>query len=164
MFAGATLLLYLAAPGAFAAPITHTLSGPVSGTLGATPFTNAQITIVATGDTSTVDCGAPIFCNTLSSVTFTINGVGSGTVTDGLSIFDATVGTLGLERTTGGLVDWIDHDAIEFQTFNLATSLGPITVAPRAHLRLPSRRRPAVLTLPRGRPRSKVSRPILARR
>jgi hypothetical protein len=131
MFAGATLLLYLAAPGAFAAPITHTLSGPVSGTLGATPFTNAQITIVATGDTSTVDCGAPIFCNTLSSVTFTINGVGSGTVTDGLSIFDATVGTLGLERTTGGLVDWIDHDAIEFQTFNLATSLGPITVAPR---------------------------------
>jgi hypothetical protein len=131
MFAGATLLLYLAAPGAFAAPITYTLSGPVSGTLGATPFTNAQITIVATGDTSTVDCGAPIFCNTLSSVTFTINGVGSGTVTDGLSIFDATVGTLGLERTTGGLVDWIDHDAIEFQTFNLATSLGPITVAPR---------------------------------
>jgi hypothetical protein len=74
---------------------------------------------------------APVFCNTLSSVTFTINGVGSGTVTDGLSIFDATVGTLGLERTTGGLVDWIDHDAIEFQTFNLARSLGPITVAPR---------------------------------
>jgi hypothetical protein len=131
MFAGATLLLCLAAPSAFAAPITYTLSGPVSGTLGATPFTNAQITIVATGDTSTADCGAPIFCNTLSSVTFTINGVGSGTVTEGLSIFDGTTGVLGLERTTGGLVDWIDHDATEFQTFNLATSLGPITVAPR---------------------------------
>jgi hypothetical protein len=131
MFAGATLLLCLAAPAAFAAPITYTLSGPVSGTLGATPFTNAQITIVATGDTSTADCGAPIFCNTLSSVTFTINGVGSGTVTDGLSIFDGTTGALGLERTTGGLVDWIDHDAVQFQTFNLATSLGPITVVPR---------------------------------
>jgi hypothetical protein len=60
MFAGATLLLCLAAPSAFAAPITYTFSGPVSGTLGATSFTNAQITVVATGDTSTADCGAPM--------------------------------------------------------------------------------------------------------
>jgi hypothetical protein len=127
------LLLCLAAPSAFAAPITYTFSGPVTGTLGVTAFTNAQITIVATGDTSTADCGAPIFCNTLTTVTFTINGVGSGTVTDGLSIFDNTslTGAIGLERTTGGLVDWIDFDATQFQTFNLATSLGPITVAPR---------------------------------
>src|SRR5450755_2887786 len=101
------------AASAFAAPITYTFSGLVSGTLGVTPFTNAQITITAAGDTSniqdTTDCGtAPPVCNSLGSVTFTINGVGSGTVTDALFIFDqASVPALGLERAGGG-GDWVD--------------------------------------------------------
>jgi hypothetical protein len=131
----ATLLLCIASPGALAAPITYTFSGPVSGTLGGTPFTNAQITITATGDTSTIpdliDCtGPPIICNRLGSVTFTINGVGSGTITDGLFIFDFGPNqALGLERFGAG-GDWVDITHAQFAIYALATSIGPLTVTP----------------------------------
>ena len=128
---GAVLLLCLTVPAAMAVPITYTFSGPVSGTLGATSFTNAQITIVATGDTSTAGGGVPLYNNTLSGVTFTIAGVGSGTVTDGLFIINSTTGAIGLERNFGGLVDWVDFDAAALQPYTLTTSFGPIAVAPR---------------------------------
>jgi hypothetical protein len=132
----AALLLCVAASGAFAAPITYTLSGLVSGTLGATPFASAQITITATGDTANIpdvtDCvpGPMFICNSLSSVTFTINGVGSGTITDGLFIFDTrdpSNPALGLERNGGSVGDWIDIDNAQFATYALATSIGPFT-------------------------------------
>jgi len=108
-------ILCIAAPGAFAAPITYTMSGPVSGTLNGVAFTNAQITLVGTGDTSTIGapgCSLPVVCNSLSSLTFTIAGVGSGTVTNTMIIFDnqnigVGLGGLGFERVTGGGGDWL---------------------------------------------------------
>jgi hypothetical protein len=62
-----------------ASPATYTFGGPFSGTLNGVPFTNANMSIVATGDTSlrTVN-GSGVFCVPLSSVTFSIAGAGSG--------------------------------------------------------------------------------------
>lgn len=128
--AGSTVLLVFAAATSFAAPITYTFTGPVSGTLGGTPFTNAQITITATGDTSlpdTVDCvpGGPT-CYFLSSVSFTIAGVGSGTVTDTLFIFVFNPNSaLGLERTGAG-GDWVDITHPQFLAYPLNTCIGPV--------------------------------------
>lgn len=134
----AVLSLFFVSTAVVAAPITYTFSGLASGTLAGTPFTNAQTTITATGDTSTISspasCGtAPTICtNALTSVTFTISGVGSGTVTDGLLLFGnpaAVSGAIGLERTASS-IDWLDFGSPAFATYNLATSIGPITVTP----------------------------------
>jgi len=130
--AALSVFIWTAASGAFAAPVTYTMSGTVSGTLGATPFTNAAITITATGDTTNIPngCTAPVVCNSLSGVTFSISGVGSGTVTDGLRILvnQSSPGVVALERccgTTGG--DWVDIVDSAFMTYGLNTSIGPVT-------------------------------------
>jgi IPTL-CTERM motif len=128
----ATLWLCIAAPSALAAPITYTFSGPVSGSLAGTPFTGAQVTITASGDTSNIpdpaDCVVGV-CNSLASVTFTIGGIGSGNITDGLYIFD-NQSTVGLTRTAGGKNDWLESVNAQFQTYGLATSIGPLSVTP----------------------------------
>ena len=75
-----------------ATPITYTFRGTASGTLDATSFTNALLTVTATGDTSAVfaNCfGNPgIFCFNPSPATITIGGIGSMTVTGPTYIFD----------------------------------------------------------------------------
>jgi len=38
----------------YASPITHTFTQTASGTIGATPFTNATLAITVVGDTSSV--------------------------------------------------------------------------------------------------------------
>jgi hypothetical protein len=139
-FAAAFLLFGLVGTAAIAAPITYIFSGSsVSGTLNGTPFTNAQVTITATGDTSNVpdvaDCGSnpTLPCNAPLTVTFNIAGVGSGTITDSLLIFDNHTTTpvpgLGLERRSGG-GDWLDIVHAQFGTYGLVTAIGPLTVAP----------------------------------
>jgi len=135
-FAAALSLFGLLGTAAFAAPITYIFSGSsVSGTLGGTAFTNAQVTITATGDTSTVpdvpDCGVNpgVPCNAPLTVTFNIAGVGSGTITDSLLIFDNHSSTgLGLERRSGG-GDWLDIVNAQFGSYGLVTAIGPLTVA-----------------------------------
>jgi hypothetical protein len=75
------------ATAALAAPITYSFSGTATGTLNGIAFTNAAVTVDAFGDTTAVLAGT-ISCNSLTSVTFSISGVGAGTVTDTLAIFD----------------------------------------------------------------------------
>ena len=48
------VMLCVLAPAAFGAPITYVFSGPATGTLGATPFTNAQVTVTGTADTANI--------------------------------------------------------------------------------------------------------------
>jgi hypothetical protein len=96
------------------------------------------VTITATGDTSNVPdvadgCANPgLPCNAPLTVTFSIAGVGSGTITDSLLIFDNHSATaLGLERRSGG-GDWLDISHAQFGTYGLVTAIGPLTVAPES--------------------------------
>lgn len=73
-------------PSAHASLITYEISGVASGQIGATAFTNATVELIGAGDTanvtSFVESGVTIFGNPLSTLTVSIGGVGTATVTD----------------------------------------------------------------------------------
>ncbi|MBC8024335.1 MAG: fibronectin type III domain-containing protein, partial [Burkholderiales bacterium] len=107
-------------------PITYTFSGTATGTLGASSFTDAAITVTAIGDASlVVNQGGGLYCNALTSVSFTIAGMGSGTVTDTLAMFAYNPSSaVGIWRGCG-TADWIGFfsaPALSAYTLNSATS------------------------------------------
>jgi hypothetical protein len=107
---------------AFAAPITYTLSGTGSGTVGAATFSNAAYTISVVGDTTAIT-GGPTFSNVVTG-TMTIAGIGTATITEPIRVFNnQTNSAFGFGRPGGDLLDVSDP---AFATYALATSLGPI--------------------------------------
>ena len=124
-------LLCLAAPAAFGAPITYVFSGPATGTLGSTPFTNAQVTVTGTADTANIiQIDAVTLCINLTGVTITIAGVGTTTATGPnlLFVFQGGPGW-GFENGTCTVVGetWIGVDDAQAATYGLATAIGPAT-------------------------------------
>ncbi len=118
------------AAAAFGNPITLTLSGVATGTLGSTSFTNAPFTVTSGGNTSAMfvtpgpfdnlpAIGAAIDITGFSPATFTdatswVDPEGSGDIT----FEDATLRTesLGFTRLFAGL-----------ETYHFQNSIGPIT-------------------------------------
>ena len=131
--ASVVVLLCLAAPAAIGAPITYVFSGPASGTLGATPFTNAQTTVTGTADTVNITVnGGGDPCINLTSVTINITGVGSATTTGPNLMFDNPGNQIwGFENGTcaSGAGDWLDVDNPLAATYGLVTAIGPTTGA-----------------------------------
>jgi IPTL-CTERM motif len=127
------VLLCLAAPVAIGAPISYVFSGPASGSLGATPFAGAQVTVTSTADTANVTTFggfAAIPCINLTSVTINITGVGSATTTGQNALFDNhTVQAWGMNSgpCVGGGGDWLDVTNALAATYGLVTSIGPTT-------------------------------------
>ncbi|HZL28011.1 MAG TPA: PEP-CTERM sorting domain-containing protein [Acidobacteriaceae bacterium] len=67
-------------PVAHAAPITYTMSGVFSGSIGATSFTDTAATFTFVGDTSaTASLGAGFYTNTAGVSTITLAGLGTAT-------------------------------------------------------------------------------------
>src|SRR6185312_9706986 len=65
---------------AHADPVTYTLTGTFSGSLGSTSFTSIAGTITMVGDTSGVtDLGSGFFTNTTGTSTITLQGLGTAT-------------------------------------------------------------------------------------
>src|SRR4029077_8710723 len=81
--------IVLSAASANATAITYEISGVASGTIGATTFTNASVEETGIGDTANVTSlfGGLIFGNPFSTLTVTIGGVGTATVTDASEIW-----------------------------------------------------------------------------
>jgi hypothetical protein len=129
--ASAVVLLCLAAPAAIAAPITFVFSGPATGTLGATPFTGAQVTVTGTADTANVTgrAGNPaVPCINLTSVTVNIAGVGSATTTSPNYVFDNPASTVwGFTNGTcaSPIGDYLDVTNPLAASYGLVTSIGP---------------------------------------
>jgi hypothetical protein len=109
-----------------AAPITYTLSGTLSGSVGATPFTNVAFTFTFTGDTGGVFAPGPagVLLNPIPSNSILL-GAQSGQFTEPVdTIVNANTGdagfvdpalTKGLTIPNAGFVGW-----------NLATGIGPL--------------------------------------
>lgn len=132
------------ATAAHADPITYQISATASGTIGATNFSNALVTLTGTGNTANIVSifgfafAAPI------TTTVTIQGVGTATITDpteilstaipidfGAGLFpDVIFGRIdtppALDSLTG--IGAIGSNAL--LGYNLATSIGPITASP----------------------------------
>jgi hypothetical protein len=135
------ILVVLAATGilggtASAAPITYTLTTTATGTLGASPFTDALVSVTLTGDTTNVTAGPPPFTDVLvnpGSATVSVSGIGTGTFTDSIVIVDTLTDTTVLGFPAVLILDNTSGTGILLQTgsvftsYDLRSSLGPIT-------------------------------------
>src|SRR5579871_912127 len=128
LFALGALLIGIAS----ANPLTITITGAASGTLGSTRFTNATFKFVMTADTGTLVlptcCPGDIETAAGSATTFAITGAGSGMLTDNQVVFIDPSGTAGLAHANDG--DMIDLDNAAFAGYGLTKSLGPVTGTP----------------------------------
>jgi hypothetical protein len=113
---------------ASAGPITYTEQTTGSGSLGGSNFTNALVTLVLVGDTSTIYSDGPGVFRDLGTATVTVAGIGTTTFTDQMGfasiqafplagIFDQTMGDTMLLAT-------IDPS---FATYSLGTAIGPVS-------------------------------------
>lgn len=117
-----------------ATPITYTEIVTASGSLGGTAYTNALVTLIATGDTTGIVSTGPITLATPVSVTVTITAAGLDgpfTFTDPYVVFRSG-GLAGIARGTPAArgSDLLNVTNSVFNTYDLATSIGPISGTP----------------------------------
>jgi PEP-CTERM motif len=124
-----------------ASPIVYTLTTTATGTLGASTFTNASVTVTLTGDTANIAFGpSPLNAALVNpgSATIDISGLGTSTFTDSIEIlssFDTPI--LGgvsavviaqLDNPSGDSVSGIAlEDGPAFFGYNLIGPFGPIS-------------------------------------
>jgi hypothetical protein len=78
LFLAAAALCAFSAAAAHADPVTYTLSGTFTGSLGALDFTDAAGTLSLTGDTANItDLGAGFYENNAGVSTITLSGIGT---------------------------------------------------------------------------------------
>lgn len=130
--AGAVFLC-LVVPAAIGSPITYVFSGPASGTLAGTAFTDAQVTITATADTANIIAFGGVTtqpCIPLASVSINIAGVGSATPTGPSALIaDQTSAYwhLGTGTCSSAIFYWFNQGNPLAASYGLNTSLGPTT-------------------------------------
>src|SRR5437879_5078339 len=117
---------------AVADPLTITISGTGSGTLGGKAFNAAAFTVTLTTDTRLVV--KPPCCDTRDTpagtpATFSIAGAGAGTLYDDQSVFVfPSSNVIGLAHFNG--VDLIDLASPALSGYTLNVRIGPITGVP----------------------------------
>jgi hypothetical protein len=118
-----------------ASTITYTESATVTGSLGGTSFpANEVLTLTGTGDTTKVTSpGSLQFFNSVTAsftLSVSVAGVGSGTFTDAIQVFQASNGAappgVGFNDSAAG-GDILDTLNAAFGSYALSTSIGPIT-------------------------------------
>jgi hypothetical protein len=113
------LVLLLSVASAQAIPITYTVTGTATGTLGVSAFTNALVTITLVGDTSFVGFD-------VGSATVNVSGLGSASFTDTMVVTDNTdnpsaqISDLTMNVLTFGTISPV------FAAYNLRGPIGPI--------------------------------------
>jgi uncharacterized protein (TIGR03437 family) len=123
--------LVLAAVGT-AAPITFTLTGTGSGSLGGKFFNSASFSFTLNADTNTLMppscCPGDIDTKSGTPNTFAIAGFSAGTIMDNQVIWTDTQGTVGLAHFNDG--DMIDLFSTTLSGFGLSGNIGPVTGTP----------------------------------
>lgn len=106
---------------ASATPITYSVFGTASGTLGATAFTNALVTVSLTGDTTFVGLA-------LGPSTVDIAGIGTASLTDSIAVFDnPVIPSAQISDVTLNLLLFGTRGPAVFSTYDLRGPIGPVT-------------------------------------
>jgi hypothetical protein len=123
----AAILLFCGAGRANADGITYTESATATGSIGATNFTGALVTITFAGDTSNVSGASGLFTNPVGTATVTIGGIGTFAFTDSLVVFDnQPFSAVGIsDATLNDILDTFSDPP--FSTYDLTTAIGPVT-------------------------------------
>jgi hypothetical protein len=108
-----------------AAPITYTMTGSLSGTLGTDPVTLAAFTFVFNGDTTNITGTDPLL-NPAISNSILITGFGSGQFSQAIDVGVSPIYGI------GGFTDATASQGIQFENgvfvgWDLATPIGPLT-------------------------------------
>ena len=129
----AAIISVLGVANANAVPVTYTETAIITGSLGSTVFTDKLLTVTGTGDTTNVTTLFGVFINPVTA-SFVIAGVGSGTFTNAIRVFDDKDTTPNFAVAGFTQVGLSGDDALvlatqtaAFFTYNLSTSIGPIT-------------------------------------
>ena len=136
--ASTIIALFLSAAGhAEAVPITYTETAIASGSLGATTFTNSQVTVRFVGDTASVISPMPGFVvNAAGTASVTVAGGPAATFNAGgqtafvfQSMGGAGIGALSRDATVdqGGQTYILATNGPAFATYDLASAIGPLT-------------------------------------
>lgn len=127
-----SVILLFGAAAAHAVPITYTVAATGTGSLGASSFTNALVTITLTADTSTVTHPFGVTFNNSGPATVDVAGIGTATLTDNFIVFDnqaggpGGIGAAGIEDNTIFL-NLLDTANAAFASYDLKSAIGPIT-------------------------------------
>jgi hypothetical protein len=105
-----------------AGPITYTDRIFESGSLNGIPFTDALVILTFTGDTSTVTGNS----NPISTATVNIQGVGTATFTDSMSVAIDPVNQQFLFEDASLNTNLLSVSDPTFATYDLSSNLGPL--------------------------------------
>jgi len=119
-------------------PIIFTIQGTGSGTVDSTAFNNAVFTFSVATDTSMItsftfpDGENGFQTPAAAGADISIGGIGTGTFTDDEQIFVSnTLNTVGLTdiQSGGSEMDLLDGTNAAFGTYDLQSSIGPLTIS-----------------------------------
>jgi hypothetical protein len=126
---GLALMLCVTGP-ANAALVTYTDQATGSGTFGGLPFTDVLVTVTFTGDTANVIGSAGFYNNIVGTATVNVFGFVPATFTDTMEVFDnqGTIAAgIGNYTLCASVLDTYNN---AFATYDLMTSIGPISDSP----------------------------------
>jgi hypothetical protein len=119
-------------PAAVAAPITYTMRGVATGSLGTTEFSDATFAVTAVADTATVNSLAPgVPCIDPGEATISIGGLGTESITTPISIAGNAAWQL-VAIARGHCIEsgpmWTNGRNPTLGNYDLATGLPPVTL------------------------------------
>jgi hypothetical protein len=118
--------ILLAAPSAKADPISYTEQAVLSGVLDGTVFTDATVTITASGDTADITNPSPgIYKNEPLTGTVTVAGVGTDIFSSFLEVVLEGNNVVGIALTSGAII-LTTSEAGAYTGYRLDTSYGPV--------------------------------------
>ncbi len=123
----ALAVLLCGATQAKAGSITYTVQDTASGTLGASSFTDALVTVSFTGNTANVYGGSGFWQIDLGTASVNIAGTGSALFTDAMYVADnqGAVAAGIADHNSGGSV--LDTFNSAFGSYDLMSAIGPLS-------------------------------------
>jgi hypothetical protein len=117
---------------AHAVPITYTMRGVASGSLGATGFSGATFAVTVVADTAAMNSLGPgIPCIDPKQATFTLSDLGTGSITTPISVADNAAWQL-VALVRGRCVEsgpmWTNGRNPDLGSYDLATELPPMVL------------------------------------
>jgi len=111
-----------------AEPINYSFTGTATGSVNGEVFSNADITITASADTDNVLFDGYNFFQVIpSSATINIAGIGSGTLTGEIVVFNMQAFNYSFAGLQQDSMDIVTVESLELEMYDLKTSFGPLS-------------------------------------